>query len=811
MRSGSNVVDPYQQPVARPENAHRHSTYPPPQPAYRSQTQAVRPQQQSTGKPAHEPSFAPAEGWLPLLLLAVAAYSLVYVIITVNSTVVHASILIGSTAVGLIAGFAIAKIHRFPQALLHLGAILGGHWLSVWLTSSALHIPWTGLISAIGATITYPNGNQFGSIVFLFYLTFLSYFLAYFGAWLVYRAHLPWLLTIVYSAILLINLNVARAGQDFTLLLVVFLAALIALIARVQLADLLAQWRQAGLYTNRPWLRDLTARFMNIASVLTLLIVITGWLFPTLGQPPQGAALWQDINNAWTNVSQGHIPWQNPTQILQAYQVPTEFFGSQMAISGSVHLPSGEVLDYTSSAGGQYLAGFTYDHFDGHTWTSLSASNSANYNANVSLLDQHSPPGSVTSVNAAVTLVQPPLSAQRYIFAPFNPETFSVPATLYGIPIVSAWGQQSVLKAGEQYQVTSLVPTVSPSELAQYPLPGVDLRPWSTDSNYTMLAALYLQKPADITNTTRQTLLTWTKGATSAYDALKRIQDHLSNTGEFTYSLDNPPIPSNVDVVDWLLRTKQGYCTYYATAMTIMARMLGVPARIVNGFAPGTYDAQRRVWVVNGTDAHSWVQAYFPNYGWINFEPTPGYALTGSSHTPPAATPTATPHPHQPAATPTASRGQPQRGSQPPSLSGGSNPTSLNASQQVLLFGGTIILLLCSLAALLFALARYWWQNLYAKSPPIAAMFWRLSYVAGLLGFTSRPSQTPYEYGQRLCRAAPRQAPAIWRLTELFVRDRWATPYTPHPRAAEGELAKLRPGLRGVVARLVLYRLLRRK
>ncbi len=743
-----------------------------------------------------------------MLLLAVAAYCLVYSIITVNVNVAHTTILIWSTAAGLIVGFVIARIRRFPQVLLHLGAILAGHWLSVWLTSTVLNIPWTSVIGGIGATLTNPANNQYGSVVFLFYLTFLCYFLAYFGAWLIYRAHLPWLLTIVYSAILLINLNYAH--QDLSLAIVVFLAALIALIARVQLASQLMQWRHAGLYTNPAWLRDLTMRFMSIASLLTLLIMIAAWLFPILQQPPQGAVLWSDINNAWNNVAQGHIPWQSPGSILQPYQIPTDFFGNQMTISGTVHLPAGEVLDYTSSAGQQYLAGFTYDHYDGHTWTSLSANNSANYNANVTLPNTSSS-GSLKTVTTSVTLVQPPLSAQRYIFAPSEPETFNVPTTLYGIPIISAWGQQSALNAGEQYQVTSLVSTASPTELAQYPLPNVNSNAWHADNNFTMLGTTYLQLPNDFTNNVKQTLQTWTNGATSAYDALERIQDHLNNSSEFTYSQNNSPIPTNVDVVDWLLQTRRGYCTYYATAMTIMARMLGIPARIVNGFAQGTFDPQRHVWVENGSDAHSWVQVYFPTYGWISFDPTPGYSLGNGSHTPPAPSPAATPHPKQPTATPTATHAPRHNGSQQPPLPGSSDPSSLTAAQQALLLGGTIILLLCSLVALLFALTRYWWLNLYAKSPPIAAMFWRLSYVASLIGITPRPSQTPYEYSQHLCRAAPKQAPSIWRLTELFVRDRWATPFITHPQSLESELAHLRPGLRGIIARLVWSQLTRRK
>jgi len=805
MRPGSSIVESYQHPAVRAGAGQGHPYQPPFQP-----TQSYVPAGQRQPPPRRQGSgglsLAPAEGWLPLLLLAVAAYCLVYSIIAVN-IVGQTGILVWSTAGGLCVGLLIAKIGRFPQLILHLGAILVGYWFSIWLTSAiALHVPWNALIAGIGAAITDPSHGDYSAVVFLFYLTFLSYFLAYFGAWLIYRAHLPWLLALVYSSVLLINLNYAH--QDFSLTIAVFLTALILLIARVQLVNQLAQWKQAGLYTNPSWLRSLTTRFMTIATILTLLTLIGGWMIPILGQPAQGTALWNDVDNTWNNVTQGRFSWQNLGSVIQSYQAPTDFFGNQMTISGSVNLPSGEVLAYTSSAGGQYLAGFTYDHFDGHTWTTLAANNSANYDADADLPTISDAPGTVATVTTAVTLVKPPQSSEHYIFAPSEPMTLSVPTTLYGIPIVTAWGQQSALTAGEHYSATSLVSTASAADLAQVPLPAQDPNVWHSDNNYTTLAAYYLQKPGDLSPNVRQTLQSWTNGATSAYDALKRIESHLSDTNEFTYSLTNAPIPANVDVVDWLLRTRQGYCTYYATAMTMMARMLGIPTRIVNGFAQGHLDPQRHVWVEDGNDAHSWVQAYFPDYGWINFDPTPGYSLNQNGQNPAQ---TSTPTPTRP--TPTPPKGHtPQHNSHPasPGSATGGDPSS-TLSSETLLLSGAIVLLLCSLLVLLFALIRYWWNSLYAKSPPIPAMFWRISYIAALVGLTPRPSQTPYEFGSRLCRAAPRQAPSIWRLTELFVRERWAGLRPEQEQHAEGELTRLRPGLRGIVVRLLWWKVARNR
>src|SRR5260221_2024439 len=141
-------------------------------------------------------SLAPHEGWLAMLLLTLAVYSIVFSIISAN-WVGNSYILLWSTAVGLLAGLCVAKIQRFPQAILHLAACLGGYWLSIWLTSLvAFHVSWLVLREHLRAVI---NGGlampatATGQFTFLFYLSFLSSLLCSFEAALCHRRHLPWL------------------------------------------------------------------------------------------------------------------------------------------------------------------------------------------------------------------------------------------------------------------------------------------------------------------------------------------------------------------------------------------------------------------------------------------------------------------------------------------------------------------------------------------------------------------------------------------------------------------------------------------
>ena len=126
-----------------------------------------------------------------------------------------------------------------------------------------------------------------------------------------------------------------------------------------------------------------------------------------------------------------------------------------------------------------------------------------------------------------------------------------------------------------------------------------------------------------------------TNGKASAYDKAMAIQQYLRATGGFTYSLtlappakDRSGNDAGFDPLTNFLVTKQGYCVQFATAMVMMSRAAGIPARMAIGFLPGT--RAKGVWTVTAADAHAWPELYLDGIGWTRFEPTP------SRGTPPA-------------------------------------------------------------------------------------------------------------------------------------------------------------------------------
>ena len=157
------------------------------------------------------------------------------------------------------------------------------------------------------------------------------------------------------------------------------------------------------------------------------------------------------------------------------------------------------------------------------------------------------------------------------------------------------------------------VGSVSTATLEMLRAAGRDYPTWVTDR--------YLQLPPDFPQNVRLLARELADGKDNPHDMAESIQAHL---GTLPYSTNIVGPPANRDGVDWFLNELGvGYCQYYASAMITMLRSLGIPARLVVGFTPGDWDAQRGIWVVRAKHYHAWPEVYFPGYGWVEYEPTP--------------------------------------------------------------------------------------------------------------------------------------------------------------------------------------------
>jgi len=159
------------------------------------------------------------------------------------------------------------------------------------------------------------------------------------------------------------------------------------------------------------------------------------------------------------------------------------------------------------------------------------------------------------------------------------------------------------------YHVRSIVP--DPTE--------VQLRT-SSPEYPQLIRQKYLALPDSLPQRVRQLAAELTADQTSAYDKARALEAYLRT---YPYTLDVPAPPADQDIADYFLfELKKGYCDYYATTMVVMARSIGLPARLVAGFASGTYIPTTAIYFVRGADAHAWAEVYFDEIGWVEFEPT---------------------------------------------------------------------------------------------------------------------------------------------------------------------------------------------
>ena len=132
----------------------------------------------------------------------------------------------------------------------------------------------------------------------------------------------------------------------------------------------------------------------------------------------------------------------------------------------------------------------------------------------------------------------------------------------------------------------------------------------------------YTQLPDALPSRVVDLALTIVEDTSTSYEKAIKIQSYLKEN--YSYTLDTPYTPSNRDFVDYFLfDLEEGYCTYFATAMAVMGRSVGLPTRYIEGFSMSDKLRGNDVYHVRKSDAHAWVEIYFPHLGWLPFDPTP--------------------------------------------------------------------------------------------------------------------------------------------------------------------------------------------
>lgn len=405
-------------------------------------------------------------------------------------------------------------------------------------------------------------------------------------------------------------------GVLSSLYLIAHLFCTLWLIAACHLRTCWDQWESTG--TDYPG--DLgTELVLTLTPVLTLILVLAG-LFPVIGPRQTRDAFWKVMDGPWSAVEQVSERLFGPIEASGASggrvggSLPrVHLLGAGADLDETIVLyvatndppptlpdpAEQEAVEYRLPT--RYWRSVTYDTYTGQGW--INSTLEARTSAADQVLDPNLPPGFE-------------LYQQFDLITSDKDQMYAVNAPLRTDHTVRGWWRAP----GDLAKVTSKIDHYS--VISRPPDPTIaELRNASTFVAPDM-AERYVSLPETIPHRVLDLAEQVVASAETRYDQARAIETYLR---AYSYTLDLPDPRRDQDVVDaFLFELQEGYCDYYASAMVVMARAVGIPARLASGYAQGSYDYDEGRWVVAEKDGHSWVEVYFDGIGWVEFEPTAG-------------------------------------------------------------------------------------------------------------------------------------------------------------------------------------------
>ncbi|MCL4505295.1 MAG: DUF3488 and transglutaminase-like domain-containing protein [Chloroflexi bacterium] len=422
-------------------------------------------------------------------------------------------------------------------------------------------------------------------------------------------------------ALFLLLAITAYAGEsDLTLFIWPMFAMLILMIV-VGHTTREAEWAAAGV----DYSEDIRFDIALVAAPISAMLVGIAWLAPTISLEKIAEAVQQAFSEPVRQVqpvsgSLGLVRRPAATAALPVQRAPglprSHLIGAGPELSQEpvMDISTGDLPPMPPYAGPAaqrphqyYWRSSVYDHYSGGGWSS-SAYNVSEYSGGSSIYTN-----TVAAQRLVRQLVQMKADKGGLIH---NAGLLQAADGNFRV----AWRSDGDLFSAffdtgtDQYRVDSYISTASVDELRNV---GGAYPEW--------VKKRYLQLPDDVPQRVYNLARDLAATAPTYYDRAEAIQTYLR---AYSYTLDLPLPPQDRDIADYFLfDLKRGYCDYFATAMVVLARAAGLPARLVIGYATGTYDSMNARYVVTEMDAHSWPEIYFKEYGWIEFEPTSGLAI----------------------------------------------------------------------------------------------------------------------------------------------------------------------------------------
>jgi transglutaminase-like putative cysteine protease len=423
---------------------------------------------------------------------------------------------------------------------------------------------------------------------------------AYLAAWSIYRWHNAWIAVLPGGVVLLTNISFLRGQPSGAF--VVFLFGAILLVGRMHLQRSQLAWKRHGIeYPD--WI-SLSAAQLTV--VMSLGLIIAAWTVPLGSQADavKGTLDW---------VAQP-VSGQSGTFARLFHNVTSQkgaklhTFGDALFIQGNVKLGTKPLAEVNATQPGLVRA-TSYDYYTGTGWK-VTGRNSDRRPAG----ELTTPDASAIYESRVVSILKVKvLDGESVVLSAGTPLATNVSAnveTPKGFDgDIERIESRRGLNAGDTYNSIGSESTATAEQLHAA---GTDYPDW--------VKQRYLQVPKNLPQRVRDETQRVAGGATTPYGKAEAIEEYLRT---FPYDLAVESPPAGRDTVDFLLfDLKRGYFDYQSTAMAVMLRTVGIPARVAVGYVLDPANAEETRYTIKKDAAYSWVEVFFPKYGWVNFNPT---------------------------------------------------------------------------------------------------------------------------------------------------------------------------------------------
>jgi len=712
---------------------------------------------------------SPGEGWVSLGLVLLLAMTIAWSLddaAWVHGREAYTDFLSLAVIGGVLAGFAGAKLawgrwatYLFGSLIaallipVYAGGVLepGGDWADQYrATATAVVGAWQDL-AILNRSVTQQYGH------FLLVLGLFTWASAMYASFTVFGHRRP------LNAIILVGLilvaNMAFTVRDQLTYLVIFSLAALFLLIRFRVLDEQAEWirRRIGdpSSISSVYLRGGTV-FIAFAVVGSLVLTQTASSAPL-------ASAWRGIGDRvieWGRDLQRYLPTGGSNRAFGvSFGSSTQITGvwtTDSALAATIQFPSPETREF-------YWRAVTFDRFELTGWSRSPVTEETRPGGEQLLTEAHADWVGEEGRREVRFTVIPENFRGSTVLSPQMPQVVSDDVRLLTI---GEGGYFSAVERGSgdgAYSVIALVPVVGDDDPRG--LTENRLRVAGTDYPDEVLQ-LYLDVPdgaippgGDAEQLLADILAN--VPADNPYDIAATMEAYLKSN-RFRYDTDVRDLAcERLSTVECFARFRQGYCEYYATTMTILLRQHGIPARLAEGFLPGTRDVTGIEPLYNSS-AHAWVEVYFPGFGWVDFDPTGGGIAqiaplpAGEEQDGPIAS--------------LEPRSIPPRILEDPDIPGaGANPGAgptpgATGSATGPLIAATVLLLVI-VGALVFVA---WQRGPRGPVTPDGA-YGMLTRLAGRLGFGPGPTQTVYEYAGALGDILPQSRPEIHTVAQAKV------------------------------------------